>query len=78
MKRNARTAFSRLQKKGFTVWERLNWSRGAHFEISGEDAMGPDYYSDYWGEKCGLKDILEEQGLYFEWVNAGVAAVYDA
>jgi len=80
MKANARKAFNELKKAGFSVWEDLRWSSpgsGAHFEISGEDGLGFCYYDDYDGEACGVAAILKKNKLYFEWYNAGVAAVYD-
>lgn len=77
MKRNARNAFNALKKAGFSVWEDRRWSEGAHFEISGEEGL-LDYWNDYWGDEIGINPILKKYGLYFEWINAGVAGVYDA
>lgn len=79
MKSNARKAFNALKKAGITVIDPdRGW--GGHFAISGENADegGINYYSDYFGEGGPVPGILSKHGLYFEWVNAGVAAVYDA
>ena len=79
MKRNARKAFNELKKIGVSVFEGNGWGgENSHFEISGEngDFNGIDYYERPEGCKQ-LRDILKKNGLYFEWINAGVAAVYD-
>ena len=81
MKRNARHAFNALKKAGVSVLEGKGWGgEYSHFDISGEngDLNGIDYYSDYWGERGVVPGILNKYGLYFEWVNPGVAAVYDS
>lgn len=42
------------------------------------------YWADYWGETASylgsddLNELLSKHGLYFEWINAAVAGVYDA
>lgn len=81
MKRNARKAYNALKKIGVPVLDpRLGWGgESAHFAISGEagayEHLG--YYENYWGGDA-LNKILRDNGLYFEWENAGVAVVYDA
>jgi len=79
MKRHARTAYEALQRMGVPVLHPdLEW--GGHFAISGEDKGGLDYYGDTFGEYGRGKQITDElskHGLFFEWVNSGVAAVYD-
>jgi|TARA_R100001594_G_scaffold19347_2_gene37747 hypothetical protein len=86
MKANARKAFKELKNKGVHVLDPdRGW--GGHFAISGElygdgsEGDQPnkklDYYEDFWGANTIIPDILDKHGLYFEWVNGGVAAVYD-
>jgi hypothetical protein len=86
MKRHARKAFTELKKKGVHVLDPdLGW--GGHFAISGEPYgdgskgdnpnLKLDYYGDYWGEKTVIPEVLAKNGLFFEWVNGGVAAVHD-
>jgi len=86
MKNHARKAYTELKNKGVHV---LHPDRGwgGHFAISGElygdGSKGDDYdkkldhYADLWGDNTIIPEILEKHGLYFEWVNGGVAAVYD-
>ena len=87
MKRHARKAFTELKNKGVHVLDAdLGW--GGHFAIGaechGDGSMGDrpdrllDYYEDYFGERTIIPAILQKHGLYFEWINAGVAGVYDA
>jgi hypothetical protein len=79
MKRNARNAFNALKKAGITVIDPdREW--GGHFAISGEagDLNGLDYWADAGGDSTPVPGILNKYKLYYEWVNAGVAAVYDA
>jgi hypothetical protein len=78
MKRHARNALNALTKAGITVHEFAGW--GGYFAISGEsgDLNGLDYWADASGDSSIVPGILSKYGLYFEWVNAGVAAVYDA
>ena len=87
MKRNARNAYNALKKLGVHVLgPELEW--GGDFAISGEcwgdgsegDAWDKklDYYEDYWGERTVIPGVLQKYGMDFEWVNPGVAAVYEA
>ena len=86
MKRHARKAFTELKNKGVHVLDPdRGW--GGHFamstEVWGDGSTGDDpdkrldYYEDYWGESTIIPAILAKHGLYFEWYNAGVVAVYD-
>lgn len=87
MKRHARFAYNKLKALGVHVLSpELGW--GGHFAISGElhgdGSPGDDfdkrldYYGDLFGERTVIPEVLAKYGLYFEWVNPGVAAVYDA
>jgi len=86
MKKNARLAFNELKKEGVHVLDPdCGW--GGHFAISGEchgdGSRGDDfdrfldYYEDYFGDRTIIPAILDKHGLYFEWNNPGVVAVYD-
>lgn len=77
MKRHARKAYNALTKLGLYLVPGENW--GGYFGISaeGDTPEHLDYYSNYWGSEA-LNKILSDNGLYFEWCNAGVATVHDA
>jgi len=89
MKRHARRAFNKLKKLKINVVDSKEYNecgdyRG-HFWIGceggmrGEDhtELHVDYYSKFWGSD-ELNEILDAEGLYFEWYNAAYANVYDA
>jgi hypothetical protein len=86
MKKYARKAYDELKNKGVHVIPPENgW--GGHFAISaelyGDGSKGDDfdkkldYYASPTGDNTIIPEILEKHGLYFEWVNGGVVAVYD-
>jgi hypothetical protein len=87
MKRHAKTAFDALKKMGAPViYPDMGW--GEHFAISGE-SNHPEIWADYWKEFGGpgldgfgvslkINAVLEKNGLFAEWINAGVLGVYDA
>lgn len=81
MKRHARTAFNQLKKLGCPVKEWHDDSRG-HFWIDGEEENAGEWL-DYWvsGFSFGsdqLNQILEDNGLYWEWENSAIGHVHDA
>jgi len=83
MTRQQRKAFDKLKKLGIAVREPMEWDNDGHFGIfwidcedCGENDMTflhADYYEKFWGSDT-LNNILDEAGLYFEWVNAAYAA----
>jgi len=93
MKRNVRSAFIALQKKGAKVFETKDY--GAHFILSGEDNYPvpvADYYretlTEYQDKATGkihnafgiadfVHEILKKNNLYAEWIDAGTLGVYD-
>lgn len=77
MKRNARTAFNQLKKLGCPVKEWHGDDRG-YFWIDAEENRGDwlDYWSNYSGSDL-LNEILNNNGLYWEWHNPGYGCVYD-
>jgi hypothetical protein len=80
MKSNARKAFNELKKLGCPVKEWHNSERG-HFWIDGEEEDAGEWL-DYWsmGLMMGsdlLNEVLEENGLYWEWENSAVGCVHD-
>ena len=79
MTRNARKAFNQLKKLGCPVKEWYNDDRG-HFWLDAEEE-GASEWLDYWGKLpfgCDqLNDILNSNGLYWEWQNPGVGHVHD-
>ena len=85
MKRHARNAFTQLKAMGVPVLPGNYWGEGSHFEISGEDnfpEIWADYYEDLpagwdFGVNPKINRVLAANGLYHEWINAGVLGVYD-
>ena len=79
MKPHAKAAYEELKNMGVPVLDPdLEW--GGHFAISGEDEGGLDYDFDphaEYGQSAAINDVLTKHDLFFEWVNTGVAAVYD-
>lgn len=83
MKRHARTAFNQLKQIGCPAHECADYG---HFIISAEDNynhLWADYY-DGWnldGYEFGvcpeITNILQTNGLFCEWINAGMLGVYD-
>ena len=81
----ARQAFEKLNELGAPVKFALthdenNRDYRGYFWISAEEGytsrLWLDYYDKFWG--CDtLNEVLDENGLYFEWENAGFAGVYD-
>lgn len=88
MEKHAQTAYDALKKIGAPVLPGDNWGPGSHFEISGEDngtELWADYYNEFnpaetddFGVSNKIMEVLTENGLYAEWINAGVLGVYDA
>lgn len=85
MKRNARTAYTKLKKLGVPVIHPGGGFTGnAHFSISAEDEnsyLWCDYYGEYRGGypyiAPEIEKILHDNALFFEWTNAGVISIYD-
>jgi len=84
MPANAIKAFRELEALGapVKVWhitdENDSDYRG-YFWIDAErydSSLWADYYDNFWGSDK-LNDILEANGLYFEWYNAAYSCVYD-
>lgn len=82
MKNNYRKAFRKLKAINAPVIEG-GWNGEDTFRISGEcnDAKS---WAEYWNQSSGLfgvcdeiTKILHDNGLYAEWVNAGVVGVYE-
>jgi len=75
----ARRAFLKLQKMGVPVKIDIQ-GHGGHFWINAEEHGAEshlDYYDLYWGSEK-LQKVLSDNDLYFEWVNAAAASVYDS
>lgn len=78
-----------LQAAGVPILRpECHWSDGSLFEFSTEGDMPlefdkhgkwyyADYYEMYWGTD-DLNQLLQDNDLYFEWINPGVAGVYHA
>lgn len=79
MKPEHRQAFDALTKAGIKCYDpvedRPSWGNGV-FDISGEEG---DARVDYWGDSSmpEVQEMLAKHGLYAEWCNPGVVAVYD-
>ena len=86
MKKNARSAFNALKKFGAPVGEGGDWG-GEYFIVSGEsnvDCVWADYWCEFkdpllddFGVNIDINKILDEYGLFGEWINPGVLGVYD-
>jgi len=79
MKRHAKKAFTELKNLGCPVKTWYDGERG-HFWIDGEEE-GAEEWLDYWGVNSfgskKLNDILQKNGLYWEWENSAVGCVHD-
>lgn len=86
MKKNFRKAYDELKKMGAPVIEG-GWSGEDTFRISGEDnypIVWAEYYyegdltlsMDSSGVNHDINETLQANGLFAEWVNAGVLGVY--
>ena len=80
MKRHARKAFTQLKKLGCPVKEWHDETRG-HFWIDGEEPEASEWL-DYWNLNLSfgsdkLNEILNSNGLYWEWENSAVGHVHD-
>jgi len=84
MKRVFIKAYNELKKIGAPVFKEYDGGspveRGS-FKISGESGEG---WADYWEPDLGefgvsmkIVDVLNKNGLYPEWENAGVLNVYE-
>lgn len=82
MKKEYRKAYKALQKMGVPVFEHWDWEDG--FDISAEREGSQDWLS-YWrmadeewtfGIHPDVNQVLNENGLYAEWVNPAHARVY--
>jgi hypothetical protein len=94
MKRNAKNAYNVLKKAGlhlmhdnFTQGSHFEVSMEDTTHLNSwldNNGKGKLYWADYWGEiiesdgTVALNNLLDRNGLYFEWVNTAVIAVYDA
>lgn len=94
MKRNARNAYNVLKNAGLYLmidqWTEgahfeISMEDTTHLNAYLDNfGKGKLYWADYWDEiipsdgTADLKKLLDKNGLYFEWLNAGVIAVYDA
>jgi hypothetical protein len=59
MQRNARNAFTALEKLGAPIYDRAEY--GAHFILGGELRTNDDhYFADYWQEE--IKEHVNEAG----------------
>jgi hypothetical protein len=83
MKRNYRKAFTALKKMGCPVIEGDDYGNMNKFRISAEDNE-TDIWADYnnqayglFGVKQEVCDVLDNNGLYAEWINPGVLAVIE-
>jgi|DEB0MinimDraft_6_1074348.scaffolds.fasta_scaffold00087_35 hypothetical protein len=92
MQRNAQAAYTVLKDAGLHLMKdnwtdgahfEISLENTKHLDrwIASEGKL-PVYWADFYGEifdmdgSQALNDLLEKHGLYFEWVNAGVIAVY--
>jgi hypothetical protein len=94
MKRNARNAYNVLKNAGlylmhdnFTQGSHFEISMEDTTHLNAwldNKGKGKLYWADYWNEviesdgTAALNGLLDKNGLYFEWVNTAVIAVYDA
>ncbi len=84
MKQNERKAFNKLAAMGCPVIERPVNDPEAPFVISGEnndDRIWACYYAMEYGEfgiALDVCTVLRENGLFAEWINPGIAGVYQA
>lgn len=77
MKSQYQKAFAELKGLGAPVYEHAD--DDGNFSISAEEGNS-DEWLDYWSqyENPVLTGILKQHGLFFEWVNPGRVAVYEA
>mgnify|MGYP000674079062 CR=1 FL=1 len=81
MKSNARKAFNELKKLGCPVEDYWYDDSRGHFWINGEHEDAGEWL-DYWSMELmmgsdQLNDILNSNGLYWEWENSAVGCVHD-
>jgi len=88
MERHASNAFNTLKKMGAPVF--IHEGESYYFVISAEenyDTVWADYYAmtdGSYGDLCdfgvneSINKVLNDNGLFCEWQNPGVLAVYDA
>jgi len=87
MKQHARTAYNMLKKIGVPMY--IHEEEPYHFLISAEENYGT-VWADYWAMSDGaygdlddfgvnekINTILDQHGLFCEWLNAGALGVYD-
>ena len=80
MKRRARKAFTALKNAGCPVKEWHDDTRG-YFWIDAEEPQAEGWL-DYWSNDLSfgsdqLNNILEANGLYWEWQNSACGHVHD-
>jgi hypothetical protein len=80
MKANVKKAFDTLKMLGCPVKEWDGDDRG-HFWIDAEEENA-ELWLDYWNTDLAfgsdkLNQILDDNGLYWEWYNSAYGCVYD-
>jgi len=88
MKRNYKKAYTKLKNMGCPVIEGDDSGNMDKFRISAEqncedanETVWADYYNMGWGlfgVNTQITNILDDNGLYAEWINPGVLAVIEA
>ena len=94
MKRNARNAYNVLKNAGLHLmvknWSdhahfEIAMEDTTHLNAWIDNGgKGKLYWADYWNEiiefdgTAALNELLDKNDLFFEWINPGVIAVYDA
>lgn len=94
MKRNASNAYKVLKNAGLYLMKdnwtegahfEISLEDCTHLNAwLDAEGKGDLYWADYWDEiiessgTSALNKLLDRNGLYFEWVNPAVIAVYDA
>jgi hypothetical protein len=84
MKSNYRKAYNKLKSINAPVIDG-GWNGEDTFRISGENNHDSMVWADYWNQSFGdfgvnpeISNILNQYGLFAEWINAGILGVYDA
>ena len=82
MKRNMRTAFNALQKMGAPVFD--NGDNPGGFKMSAED-NSEEIWADFYYGMHGypyinerVEQVMADNGVFFEWDNAGCLSAYEA
>ncbi len=92
MKRNARKAFNALKAMGAPVYDRHEYGcqfvLGAERQTN-DSPLFADYYQEEirehvkdgkvinaWGVRQDVRDVLDANGLWDEWINAGMTGIY--